>query len=365
MTIAESIQQIFVPFEIVERGADQFIVEGYAFVNETVPGEKGISIRRSAMEAATHDYMTWANVREMHTANAAGVALSVDWDQKGAKIRAKIVDPTARMKCEEGVYKGYSIGVLPQVMRGKAVEKLLWYETSLVDRPMDPDAVFSIARRADPPLAEEHLGPALIPETAAVPTAAINLPSGTSIDPGPVTNGATATTAPSPAAEDPGVSRRAMTSTDVPERENLGNGKKEAVCPVCGMPCERCNALPRTHLPIDAAPAAPAILPEEVAVLTRALSAMAETIDEQSKALTRAVERIEALEREPVPVIRPVQYPQALPREFAANDTRVSGREQLEQALENLAGLSDGNAEERAERARQFNLLKNTLFQQS
>ena len=57
-----------------------------------------------------------------------------------------IVDKDAIEKVETKVYKGFSVGVQPLVVRGNDVEKLDWFENSLVDRPADPDAIFSVAR---------------------------------------------------------------------------------------------------------------------------------------------------------------------------------------------------------------------------
>jgi len=116
-------------------------VEGYAFVNETVPGEGGIRLKRTAMEAATSDYMKWGAIREMHQPSAVGTAVEAKWDEKGLVVRAKIVDDQAWEKCREGVYKAYSVGVQPRVMRGNDVESCTHVETSLVDRPKDEDAV--------------------------------------------------------------------------------------------------------------------------------------------------------------------------------------------------------------------------------
>jgi hypothetical protein len=124
-------------------------VEGYAFVNETVEGEGGIALLRSAMEAATEDYMSWGAIREMHQPSAAGTAVSVEWDEKGAVLRAKIVDDAAWEKVKAGVYKGFSVGVRPRIMRGKRVESAQWIETSLVDRPKDSDARFTCFRADD------------------------------------------------------------------------------------------------------------------------------------------------------------------------------------------------------------------------
>lgn len=135
--------ELFVPFDYdrIERQGDALLVEGYAFVNETVTGENGIRLKRKAMENATPDYMRFGALREMHQRSAAGTCMAVLWDDRGAKITAKIVDPVARLKVEERVYKGFSVGVLPTVVRGKDVEMCEWSETSLVDRPKDPDAL--------------------------------------------------------------------------------------------------------------------------------------------------------------------------------------------------------------------------------
>ena len=169
---------IFVPFDRVERLGEHLVVEGYAFVNEVVPGEQGVRLKRAAMEAATPDYLRFGCVREMHQKLAAGTALSVLWDEKGAKIQAKIVDPVARLKCEERVYRGFSVGVTPTMMRGKDVEVCDWTETSLVDRPKDPDALMIFRQEGFDPEAEVTVAwlPPSEPspplqETAARPTA--------------------------------------------------------------------------------------------------------------------------------------------------------------------------------------------------
>jgi len=142
-------QRIFFPFQKIERRGNHLLLEGYAFVNERVAADTA-NLKRSAMEAATADYMKFGAVREMHGPNAAGTATAEDcgvfWDDKGALLRALIVDPVAIEKCETGVYKGFSVGVKPTIMRGSDVEQCIWAENSLVDRPADPDAIFQIAR---------------------------------------------------------------------------------------------------------------------------------------------------------------------------------------------------------------------------
>lgn len=131
------------------------IVEGYCFVNEEC-GD-GWKLKRSSMEDATDDYLKWGATREMHrNDSAAGTAndgsnpeLGVFWDDNGALFRTKVSDDAAWKKVEEGVYKGFSVGVQPLVCRGKEVQKCKWIEVSLVDRPADPDAVFMSIGRAD------------------------------------------------------------------------------------------------------------------------------------------------------------------------------------------------------------------------
>jgi hypothetical protein len=93
------------------------------------------------------------NVREMHELKAVGklTALTFDDTNKRILVRAKIVDPVAKTKCEEAVYTGFSIGgsyvgdpvpdsVDPTVLRYIANPS----EVSLVDDPCNPDATFQL-----------------------------------------------------------------------------------------------------------------------------------------------------------------------------------------------------------------------------
>lgn len=127
-------------------------VEGYAFVNEDV-GD-GVILPRSLMEAMTDDYMKWANVREMHQPRAVGTVTTLTWDDKGALMRVKVVDDEAWKKVEEGVLRGFSVGVkLRSAVKtpdgSVRATNGVWFETSLVDRPKDPDSPFAIARMDD------------------------------------------------------------------------------------------------------------------------------------------------------------------------------------------------------------------------
>lgn len=146
---------IYVYGDITRRDDENRIVEGYCFVNESV-GKGKATIARSAMEEATKSYLAWGCVREMHGSNAAGTSndgersdLGVTWDDKGAYFRCKVVDDNAWKKVQEGVYKGFSVGVKPIIVRGNNVQKCDWVEVSLVDRPADPDTRCAIARSED------------------------------------------------------------------------------------------------------------------------------------------------------------------------------------------------------------------------
>lgn len=137
---------IYCPIERVDDEKRE--ITAYAFTQEVVDGEGGRRLKRSAMEAATPDYMQWANVRRMHQPDAVAVASSVEWDKKGALMTVRVSDDDAWQKVKDGVYKGLSVGVRPTLMRGNNVESCLWFETSLVDRPKDAGTKF-LALRAD------------------------------------------------------------------------------------------------------------------------------------------------------------------------------------------------------------------------
>jgi hypothetical protein len=144
----------------VDGGTEVRIVEGYSFVNSWV-GD-GVNLTRESMVAASDDYNAWGAVREMHQPLAAGrangtveiineegqnevVQLGVAWDAKGATCRS-MVDTEAIKKLDTGVYKAYSVGVQPTMMRGIDVIQCRWIENSYVDRPADPDALITLVR---------------------------------------------------------------------------------------------------------------------------------------------------------------------------------------------------------------------------
>ena len=125
-------------------------VWGYAST-EAVDSE-GEIVRRAALEAALPDYMRFANIREMHQPSAVGVAEAAAVDDRGLYLRARIVDGAAWLKVREGVYKGFSIGgrvTARDPGDRRIITGIDLTEISLVDRPANPEAVFSVWKRSD------------------------------------------------------------------------------------------------------------------------------------------------------------------------------------------------------------------------
>lgn len=140
-------------------------VWGYAS-SESVDSD-GETITAEAMKAAIPDYMKFGAVREMHSKIAAGTAIEINVEDDGRTFfGAHVVDPVAVKKVQTGVYKGFSIGgsVTARDELNKSVIKgVKLTEISLVDRPANPDAVFTCfkadkgADAADGGQSDEHL----------------------------------------------------------------------------------------------------------------------------------------------------------------------------------------------------------------
>lgn len=106
---------------------------------------------------ALPEWFRWGNIREMHGRHAVGRATKLEWDADNDPwITAKIVDRDAVRKVREGVYQGFSIGVMhpeirhdPHARGGRIVGGDI-VEVSLVDRPSVPTAKLTILKRAGP-----------------------------------------------------------------------------------------------------------------------------------------------------------------------------------------------------------------------
>lgn len=122
----------------------------YGYASAEVVDSDGEIVTADAMKAARDGYMAFANVREMHDPKkAAGVAVEYDVQEDGRTwFGAHVVDPVAVLKCETGVYKGFSIGAkVPKGGRdGKVIKSIELREVSLVDRPANPEAVFTLVK---------------------------------------------------------------------------------------------------------------------------------------------------------------------------------------------------------------------------
>jgi phage head maturation protease len=139
--------------KITRIDESQRMVFGYASTEAL--DSQGEIVRREALEKALPDYMRFANIREMHQPSAVGIATEADLDERGLYLAARIVDPVAWEKVTSGVYKGFSIGG-QVVSRDQAQKHVITgvklSEISLVDRPANPEAVFTMYKAEDGPI---------------------------------------------------------------------------------------------------------------------------------------------------------------------------------------------------------------------
>lgn len=149
---------LYMPIEKVNH--EQRIVYGVA-TSETPDSEPGIYkgerfegdiIDIEAIRKALPDYLEFGNVREMHGPRAAGKTVEAEIIGKALHIGVKVVDDQAWKKVVEQVYNGFSIGARATAARlekvaGKTVRRITGIqlrEISLVDRPANPDALFTL-----------------------------------------------------------------------------------------------------------------------------------------------------------------------------------------------------------------------------
>ncbi len=143
----------------IEQEDGTLIVQGIA--STETPDSVGDIVTSAAMKAAIPDYMRFGAVREMHQPLAAGTALSCDVGDDGiTRLEALVVDPVSIKKVQTGVLKGFSIGgSIPKDGRNlqnkKQIDKLKLTEISLVDRPANPDATFTLAKFQEEPMTDE------------------------------------------------------------------------------------------------------------------------------------------------------------------------------------------------------------------
>ena len=140
---------------------DDGTVKVWGYASSEAVDSDGEVIVAEAMKAAIPDYMKFGAVREMHGSNAAGTAIEINVEDDGRTFfGAHIVDPVAVTKVKTGVYKGFSIGgsvTARDELNKSQITGLKLTEISLVDRPANPDAVFT-CYKADKPKDEEEAG---------------------------------------------------------------------------------------------------------------------------------------------------------------------------------------------------------------
>lgn len=111
------------------------------------------------LKSAMPGWAQWANIREQHSAIAAGVGVETVQDGDDWYVKSLVVDAGSARKVAKGVLKGYSIGIKNarvvkdatapggRIVGGEIVE------ISLVDRPCNPTATMAIAKSAGGELA--------------------------------------------------------------------------------------------------------------------------------------------------------------------------------------------------------------------
>lgn len=111
------------------------------------------------LKNAMPGWAEWGNIREQHSAIAAGVGVETVQDGDDWWVKSLVVDEGSAKKVKKGVLKGYSIGIKnARVVKdatapgGRIVGGDI-VEISLVDRPCNPTATMAIAKSAEGELA--------------------------------------------------------------------------------------------------------------------------------------------------------------------------------------------------------------------
>jgi phage head maturation protease len=128
---------------------DDGTIKVYGYASSGAEDSDGETITSGAMKAALPDYMKFGAVREMHDATkAAGTAIEAEVQDDGRTwFGAHVVDPIAVKKVASGVYKGFSIGgkvTKRDDLNKRLIKAIKLVEVSLVDRPANPEAVFTM-----------------------------------------------------------------------------------------------------------------------------------------------------------------------------------------------------------------------------
>jgi phage head maturation protease len=127
---------------------DDGTIKVWGYASSEVTDSDGEVIQANAIKAALPDYMKFGAVREMHQAKAAGTAIEAKVEDDGRTFfGAHVVDSEAVKKVKAGVYKGFSVGgkvTKRDEMNKSLITGINLVEISLVDRPANPEAVFTM-----------------------------------------------------------------------------------------------------------------------------------------------------------------------------------------------------------------------------
>lgn len=145
--------RLFGTFTKIEE-QDDGTVKVYGVASSETRDSDGETISADAMRAALPDYLKFGAVREMHQpTSASGTAIEAEVRKDGTTFfGAHVVDPLAVKKIQTKVYKGFSIGgKITKRNEGdpSRIEGIRLTEISLVDRPANPDATFSLVKFDD------------------------------------------------------------------------------------------------------------------------------------------------------------------------------------------------------------------------
>lgn len=144
----------FFAIEKADRNADGTLMVFGKATDDSVDIDQQICDSTWLDRAMPDWFKTGGNIREQHSAIAAGVAKEYEQKKDGHYIRALVVDPISVRKVETGVLKGFSIGIKnPRVVRdtkaanGRIIDGQI-VEVSLVDRPANPNCQLVLAKSA-------------------------------------------------------------------------------------------------------------------------------------------------------------------------------------------------------------------------
>jgi hypothetical protein len=143
--------QIAIYADFAKVDVAQRTIFGYA--STPTRDQQGEIITLDAVRKALPGYLKYPAVRVMHQPVAVGTGIEAVVDGKGLWFGAKIVDDDAWKKCisTPPVYRGFSMGgkITKRDPDDRSIAtEIRLDEVSLVDRPANPDAQFSLIKRA-------------------------------------------------------------------------------------------------------------------------------------------------------------------------------------------------------------------------